>query len=93
MAHFYSIAKGGRGKPVTKTGHKAAGLESILATWGCAIRTSFWHTDGMDYYRIELLDWPSGKVLREIESGLCHSAIGSAAAHQGDIKPGTAKGE
>lgn len=92
MAHFYSVVSGGRGKPVTKTGTPHNGLTATVATWGAAIRTEVYHSEGMDFYRIDLVDWPSGKVIRTIEAGPIHSAIGKAAGHVGDIKPGTENG-
>lgn len=91
MAHFYSIAKGGRGKPATKSGNKLSGLETITATWGHAIRTRLENFNGVDHCTIDLIDWPSGNYIRTIYAGPVHSMIGQA--HVGDIKPGTGKGE
>lgn len=90
MAHYFALAHNGKTKPVSKTGTKATGIHTITATWGAAIKSELYYRDGMDYYRVSLISWPSGELIRVIAEGPIVSAIGKPA---GDIKPGTAPGE
>ena len=93
MAHFYGTLQGNRGE-ASRLGTKDSGINTIAAGWGGAIRTirtSVYHSDGRDMYRVELIPWHgSGGSSRVLAQGeLCSTAEGPQTLSLAEIRNGT----